>query len=465
MVFGCAGLPVLAAAIIVSAPLPSLAALRKTQLAASSNSLATHGLALATRLTATEASSARLRRSRDPPPAAFSQDAGASAGAAVRSTLAPPALLLMSSPAEGKVSYTQLEDFVSIDQVVRPLIDAGLTAPHGIFYDPGTGILLVADVGSRKVFRYVIGVQGAGSVQGKGRYKIVVREPQHTLVQDVGARWVTMDTAGNVYYTNEDNGGSINRLDALVIKKLLAGYVKAEDLRRASEFETAHSIQEGIAGRSYATFPLYGAEQGGSMRRPAGLVLDGEHILWATSDQGDNIVWATSDQGASGDSLVVAPLRPPSSSPSGTAPSSSEGALLMPAPKSLAKGTGPACEVALANTMIVYSVQDHNVYGICNGAEQTVQLSSAFTAPRGLAWDGDNTLYVADTNSSSVFSLPTGRCHAGLVHRHVVNFHGVFSLALIKSTDPSLAEVLGGENQHDTSDSSEGWFGGLFGSS
>lgn len=63
-------------------------------------------------------------------------------------------------------------------------------------------------------------------------------------------------------------------------------------------------------------------------------------------------------------------------------------------------------------------------------------------APRGLAWDGDGTVYVADQAGSAVFSFPSGKLAATQTSR-VVDLHDAFGLALLGEQDPGFAEAKG----------------------
>merc|ERR1740129_876488 len=81
--------------------------------------------------------------------------------------------------------------------------------------------------------------------------------------------------------------------------------------------------------------------------------------------------------------------------------------------------------------MIVFSAPSTMVYGLCRGGSGVPSISNAFASPRGMAWDGDSTVYIADAGVGAVFSIPVGRCHGGLPVMHVANFDDVFGLAII----------------------------------
>lgn len=69
-------------------------------------------------------------------------------------------------------------------------VDDGLTQPNGIVGDPNRRLLFVADIGGKKTYQYKIAKDGS----------LVDR----TLFCEQGSDGMTLDTAGNLYLTNQD---------------------------------------------------------------------------------------------------------------------------------------------------------------------------------------------------------------------------------------------------------------------
>mmetsp|Transcript_13368 Transcript_13368/g.20294 ORF Transcript_13368/g.20294 Transcript_13368/m.20294 type:complete len:92 (+) Transcript_13368:419-694(+) len=70
-----------------------------------------------------------------------------------------------------------------------------------------------------------------------------------------------------------------------------------------------------------------------------------------------------------------------------------------------------------------------SVYAVSRDGS-TTELVSGLGMPRGLVWDGDNTVYVADQAANKVFSVPVGRFMDNAPIEQSVLCQGVFGLAL-----------------------------------
>lgn len=323
----------------------------------------------------------------------------------------PPQLLIMSSPLERKVSYAQVVNFQAVGQVVHPLVDSGLGQPHGIAYHGASHSLYVADYGLKKIWRYGLEIRpcitGGGAACAGLEYEIVVKETQKAVVTDVMAIWVAVDEGGNLYFTEAEKS-SVSRLSADVLQKMAAGYLQAENLAHVTFAEVAAGAPKD------AIVQLYGATDSPLAMAPAGITMDGaSNLYWASAGESGGAVARGSTQPRGGENNTMpAPIQ--------------IGGMHLPAPSG----------VALAACMTLVAGQDTtSVFGLCNGAPQTVVLADNFKIPRGIVWDGDNTAYIADFGASAVFSLPVGICRGGGVKRQAVSLRGVYGLAFIKLTD------------------------------
>mmetsp|Transcript_110661 Transcript_110661/g.319691 ORF Transcript_110661/g.319691 Transcript_110661/m.319691 type:complete len:466 (-) Transcript_110661:177-1574(-) len=322
-------------------------------------------------------------------------------------SLVPPSVLFMSSTLERKVSWSLIRGFTAQDQVVMPLIDAGLDTPQGLAYHSDTSALFVADFGQRKIFRYQVEVKPCQDHSCGGlAVQVSVKGLQQVMVEDVLTQFVSVDRAGNLYFTDEGRN-TVCRIDAGAIQKMADRKVHAADLKRVPVEEVSGSNWK--AGLPYIV-TLYEAGESGLVKAPAGVDTDGVMLAFSNGDE--------SGQGPG--SLVSGLAWPKShleAHPISDGP--------------------PGLDVAITHAMTVYSSKT-GLFGVCNRDGRTVALNQA-VAPNGLTWDGDGTIYIADGSANKVFSLATGVCKENRPLTPVVSLHDVFGVALMKGTDPALA--------------------------
>lgn len=376
-------------------------------------------------------------------------------------TLSRVAMLLMSSPMERKVSYAQLEEFHAVGDAVFPLIDSGLDAPEGLAFDGRSSTLYVTDRGAQKIFLYTLGVTSCDNVSQNCagvQYKVVVRSVQLAVVESVTAPGVAVDAMGNLYFTDETLR-TVNRLDRCSIKRIIDGYSSASDLKRMPVREAA-AITMNNGGAPFAIIVLYKAGDSPNVGVPAGISTDGTEVFWANREDG-----LRCGSVASGPARPDALPGPPGGggvrlASFGVKAASQPEAVPPPASRALATPTDGAEGVVALEGMAIFGGRTQRLYGICQAAAVTQELTSALSMPRGMVWDGDSTVYVADAGVDAVYSVPTGRCRENLPLRHVVNFHQVYGLALIRSTDPAFAAALASQAATDAGALTSGSGGG-----
>merc|ERR1719316_2532964 len=91
--------------------------------------------------------------------------------------------LFVSSPAEKKVCWTELNNFKSTEGRVHPLIDSGLEAPTGIALDRIRGHLYVADYAAKKIFRYGYKVRTTSDSSGGVKRSVTSTGVRLTVLQ------------------------------------------------------------------------------------------------------------------------------------------------------------------------------------------------------------------------------------------------------------------------------------------
>jgi len=293
-------------------------------------------------------------------------------------TSEPNRYVFISSPRQGKVVYVKIPAVGCADchhdhtMPVVPLIDSGLKNPMGLAVDQQRSKLIVADPESRKVFSYSIYFSDGG---------VVVDGEPAVAVQDVQARWVACDGHGNIFVSDE----SAN----LIIKVPYAsGSLRKED--------TTH---KGV--------PIYGANVP-QVSAPGGVAVDNFHVFWSNKDNGKQM-----------GSLVKGLEAPPLADAA-------------EAVKVLAKNSDKVYGVCLVEDNVFYTDSLHHMYGVKKGGSELTLVSDKFQQPRGCAWDGDGTVYVADRQANAVFAFAGNMltiAPARLIR--VADFEGAFGVAVI----------------------------------
>lgn len=351
--------------------------------------------------------------------------------------LTPKQFLLISSPMEKKICYTALEDFKATPTgAVSPLIDAGLQSPQGIAVDKIGGYLFVADSYAGKIFRYKLVVK---------EDKLMTTGVQLTVISGKYPRWVAMDINQNLYYSDPENG-FVGKLDAGTIERIAAGEIKAEELvsRQEKEEEAVKEVeaqQTQSAVHAPATPPpepqpemmmLYQKGANPHVVRPSGVATNGVSVFWGNEASG-----------TSSGSIVAGECDPvaPATATGGEGQSSQAFSSTV-----LSTNTNKVFGVTMTHNVVVYADASRSVYGVPISGGPVATFLDQLEAPRGLVWDGDGTVYVADQAGSVVYSFPSGKLAATKQSRVVV-LHDAFGVALVSENDPGFAEQFKAKNQ------------------
>jgi len=355
--------------------------------------------------------------------------------------LTPPQYLIVSSPLLAKIVYTPMKNFKSRTGRTYALIDSGLAEPRGIALDRERGALYVADPGAGRIYRYRLIVTDAGN---PGRMQLATDGVQVTIAEGVHAVWVAADLSGDVFYS-DSSAKTVNRIPAATISMLCDGEGQSNELSFVSEKQleaaSAVEVQQELNGESLEPPPssrgnmkIYKVYEGKVNPRvsvPAGLASDGLHLFWANGAQGK----------AAG-SVVRGMVNPKQVQHTGT-----DKAPMFPATL-IANNTDQAYGVAKSSNMVLYSSNQSGigyVYGIMDGSKHVTQFVSTLAEPRGMVWDGDQTVFVADQAAHAVWSFPVGRMVNNAPLTRSVALSGAFGVALLSQLDPGyLAAVEAG---------------------
>lgn len=328
----------------------------------------------------------------------------------------------MSSPTERKVSYAQVIGAKASANVIKPLVDAGLVAPFGIALDMKRVWLYVADTVQHKIFHYKLKVEEHfDSDTDTSNFTLSVDGYPVCVAQDVQATWVAVDRAGNLFFTVEDKPKSIDKIQLSVIEQLIDGNIAASQLLVKTGRETngdpalgseAESLSspEPIMTRLYEEAPdgVEGACPD-NLAMPGGIVTSGDDL------------WFTNQKNGFTKGAVVhgkATVQPPMAEASAWCSNA------------VTNQTNVAYGLVVTNTLFIYS-SGPSVYAVSRTNGVTKTLSSSVYNVRGIAWDGDNTCFIADREANALFSMPCGQLRDDAPLEPLFPFHDPFGLALL----------------------------------
>eukprot|EP00933_Yihiella_yeosuensis_P022199 TRINITY_DN17478_c0_g1_i1.p1 TRINITY_DN17478_c0_g1~~TRINITY_DN17478_c0_g1_i1.p1 ORF type:complete len:416 (-),score=87.86 TRINITY_DN17478_c0_g1_i1:187-1434(-) len=347
--------------------------------------------------------------------------------------LTPHQFLLISSPVQKKIVYTQLMNFKSSTGRTFALVDSGLVDPRGMSLDRDRGALYVADKGAKKIYRYHI----YKKEDPQYGLQLITDGVQLVVADNADTEWVHVDMNGDVFYSDAALR-TINRIPSNVVQCLAKGQYSSSDLVLISQkqmqgLSSNASLDEGGQPTSMSNqarmseeattdepphiFTVYEGKVNPNVGTPAGVVSDGARLFWANAQQGSFF-----------GSVVEGEVDPqvPQGQPFKAFPS-----------KVLTNTTELAYGMAASNKMVFFSTADKGL-GSVNGLAQNgamFSFATGLSAPKGLAWDGDQTMYVADSEASGVYSFPIGRLIDSAPLEKSASLQGAFGVALFGEND------------------------------
>jgi len=284
----------------------------------------------------------------------------------------PSGFLLLTTPHNAKIAWVKLPESGDFAGLTPSvLIDTGLQHPQGIAVDKKRKRLYVADPDAQKIYGYQLTVVNNGlATDGK----------QVAICSGIESRWVSVDGSGNVFFSDEPR----NQILKVPAEKVLRGEAEAQ---------TVYS-GEGVA----------------QVSEPGGVAVDNFHVFWTNKHFGTEV------------GVLV---RGSESPPSATDASSLS---------VLAKNSVKCYGVCIAMGNVFFTDSEKALYGVKKNGGPVAEITASLDKPRGCAWDGDGTVYVADRGAGAVYSFASNMHVISKTEvKRVFEFEDAFGLAVLTS--------------------------------
>lgn len=262
----------------------------------------------------------------------------------VRAFGEPQKYLIVTAPTTSRIAYIKLPGNgrpLEPGDSFRTLLETGLSVPHGVAVDEYRKKLYVADPGLQKLVAYDLKHNGDALDVGSKK----------TIADNVEVRWVTVDGIGNVFFTDEPR----NRIMRV----------------------SATQIEDGNTTADI----LYDGLQTEKVSAPGGIITDNFFVYWLNKVSGTQV-----------GSLMRAP--------------SSKYLANASTPITALTNNAVKCYgVCMALNNMFYSDEGVNLYGVKRTGTGLQTVSGSLVEPRGCAFDGIGTLYIADKGQDAIYQL------------------------------------------------------------
>lgn len=313
-----------------------------------------------------------------------------------------PRFLIATSPSTSMVAYTKLPSTgapATGKEEMRILVNSGLSTPQGIAVDEYRQMLYVADPSLGKLVRFPL----------KSSSEALAVGSMETVATDVEVRAVAVDGVGNVWFTDEAQQ-QVMRVTAKMI----------------ADGQTTPEI-------------VYSAANEDEVRSPGGIALDSYFVYFVNKADGETAGSLIKGRQNPETAIVsAASVNDTSSNASSLAQVVREGK------KSSLFALGYNAEksygVCLSHRNAFYTDSVKQVYAVPRAAtarNEVVTVSMGFSEPRGCAFDGDSTLYIADKARNGVYAMASNMENL-LPNRPVslaVTLQGAFGVAVYSHLD------------------------------
>jgi len=282
---------------------------------------------------------------------------------------------------------------------MRVLINQGLTFPQGLAVDEYRQVLYVADPGLGKLVRFPLSNSNGALAAGN----------METVATGVEVRSVSVDGVGNVWFTDESQQ-RVMRVTAQMVEN---GVKTPQIVYSSSEFE--------------------------EVRSPGGIALDSFFVYWLNKAEGQKV--GTLIKGKQNPDIEIVSATPSDSSNATNTSGNATSLMQVASSGHHASLTGLAYNaekcygVCLSHVNAFYTDEFKNLYGVPRTAtarDEVITISTAFEEPRGCAYDGDSTVYVADKAKNAIYEFAANmdHLHPGSVITKAADLQGAFGVAV-----------------------------------
>jgi len=295
--------------------------------------------------------------------------------------------MIASFPQIRQVAYCMLPD-----NVFYPLVLGEVVQPMAIAVDQQASRLFVADPPNRVIWWYKLSVGDDGFMVTTG--------DRWAAVQNITAHWIAVNSVGDLYFTGTQGTGNTSTVS-----------VWRQDAR-----DTV------VGGNPFGAKEVYNRDTSGapdpSAWVPSGIAVDALYIYWGNEIGGrthGSVVKAT---------RTNIGVKPQAQSVD-----------------VLSKAVSNVRGMTATGTHIFYT-SPQGVYGVLKTAPTPVNdpeaglvvspLSGDTSAwnPTNIAWDGDSTLYFAETSTGVVYTIPSLSTQQQRLTKHV-DAPGAFGISII----------------------------------
>lgn len=294
--------------------------------------------------------------------------------------------VIVSQPRLKSVTYAKVNIYqYDGGNETYPLVTSGLKNPLGLAVDNVRQRLFVADSESGKVFMYKL-------IFDKGN--LVTDGQQHVAASGLEPRWVSVNEAGDIYVTDEPS----NQIAKVSAAQLLRADAEPSTLFAGSSLPVVSS--------------------------PGGVAVDEKEVFWVNKQEGMDV------------GTLIRGREQVTKQKLGTK-SKDDGMT-----KILAKNVNKAFGCCAAGNNIFYTGEEKYVYGVKKTGGAAVTVVDSLVAPRGCAWDGSSTMYIADRSGNSLKYFPSSMHSLELAQIHtIMTVDDPFGVAVaLKPDAPSVWE-------------------------
>lgn len=282
----------------------------------------------------------------------------------------PDKFLIVSAPRDGKVAYARVTKGGKI---------SSLDAKIGGKMQPLISSGLIHPQGLAVEQRKRLLLVADPDVKKIYAYTLFSHEAslsvgeRKVIADGVEARWVAVDGVGHIYFSDEPK----NQILKISTTEALRGNAEPQVIYNGSSLSEVSS--------------------------PGGLAVDSFRTFWVNKQAGKQVGSVVSAM----DGMSLAQVTP------------------------LAKNSDKSYGICLAYNNVFYTQPEATVYAVKKSGSPAVAVTSRLTNPRGCAWDGDGTVYVADRGANAVFSFAANMQQLGSAEVvKAVDFEDAFGLAV-----------------------------------